>query len=77
MCGGVIAGKLSGQILSPGFPELYDANLQCNYTIVYPDKYINLEFTSFDLEGLCFIIHFHISIPFLTASHPVNLSCHN
>jgi hypothetical protein len=77
MCGSVISSKLSGQIVSPGFPQLYDANLRCNYTIVFPDRYINLEFTSFDLEGLYFSIHFHISIHFLPTADPVNLSYHH
>ncbi|GFG35967.1 hypothetical protein Cfor_02931, partial [Coptotermes formosanus] len=49
-CGSVITNKSSGHIMSPGFPMQYDNNLQCNYTIVFPDRYINLEFTSFDLE---------------------------
>lgn len=38
--------------MSPGFPMEYDNNLQCNYTIQFPNRYINLEFISFDLEGL-------------------------
>jgi hypothetical protein len=73
-CGGVITGKPSGQIVSPGFPQLYDANLHCNYTIDYPDRYINLEFTSFDLESVYCSTHFHISIQFLPATHSINLS---
>jgi hypothetical protein len=52
-CGGVISNKSSGHIMSPGFPMQYDGELQCNYTIQFPNQFINLEFISFDLEGLC------------------------
>jgi len=58
----VISEKRSGHIMSPGFPMQYDANLQCNYTIRFPNEYINLEFISFDLEGLYCWKCVHISI---------------
>jgi hypothetical protein len=61
-CGSVITNKSSGHIMSPGFTIQYDSNLQCNYTILFPDRYINLEFISFDLEGLYCCTHVHISI---------------
>jgi hypothetical protein len=61
-CGGVIANRSSGYIMSPGFPMQYDANLRCNYTILFPDRYINLEFISFDVEGLYCWTHAQISI---------------
>jgi len=61
-CGRVISEKPSGHIMSPGFPTQYDGNLQCNYTILFPNKYINLEFISFNLEGLYCSTCVHISI---------------
>lgn len=61
-CGSVISNKSSGHIMSPGFPMEYDGNLQCNYTILFPNQYINLEFISFDLEGLYCWTCVHISI---------------
>lgn len=61
-CGSVISNKSSGHIMSPGFPMEYDANLQCNYTILFPKRYINLEFISFALEGLYCWTFVHISI---------------
>jgi len=61
-CGSVISDKPSGHIMSPGFPIQYDYNLQCNYTIQFQNQYINLEFISFDLEGLYCWACVHISI---------------
>jgi hypothetical protein len=76
-CGGVIANKISGHIMSPGFPLRYDANLECNYTIQAPDKYINLEFISFDLEGVHSWLMSVFPSLFFLATHSINLSCYH
>lgn len=51
-CGGVFDVTKQRQILtSPGFPQRYGKLLTCNYTFIAPqDKFINIDFLSFDLE---------------------------
>lgn len=51
-CGGIFHVSKQTEILtSPGFPRNYGKLLTCNYTFIAPkDKFINIEFLSFDLE---------------------------
>lgn len=51
-CGGTFDVTKQTQILtSPGYPIKYGKMLTCNYTFIAPkDKFINVDFLSFDLE---------------------------
>ncbi|CAL1529132.1 unnamed protein product [Lymnaea stagnalis] len=50
-CGGTFTGS-SGQIHSPGWPNIYPTNTECIYNIQVPQGHsILLSFNSFDLEG--------------------------
>ncbi|CAK9795155.1 Cubn [Anthophora quadrimaculata] len=50
-CGGVFdVTSHINVIQSPSYPNLYQPNLFCNYTLVAPDKEIIIEFTDFHLE---------------------------
>ncbi|VVC39264.1 EGF-like, conserved site,EGF-like calcium-binding domain,CUB domain,EGF domain,EGF-like calcium- [Cinara cedri] len=48
-CGGIFTEN-SGRIISPNYPESYKSDIQCNYTILAPKKFIQLFFKTFDLE---------------------------
>jgi hypothetical protein len=52
-CGGVLTNR-QGILLSPRFPNNYENNLRCNYTInMDPQHFIILSFDpdNFELEG--------------------------
>lgn len=51
-CGGIFdVTRQIETLTSPGFPRNYGKQLTCNYTFIAPqDKFINIEFLSFDLE---------------------------
>nr|XP_032817255.1 CUB and sushi domain-containing protein 3-like isoform X3 [Petromyzon marinus] len=51
-CGGAITGVSGGTILSPGYPNAYEHNLHCEWTIeVNPGFTISLHFQVFDTEA--------------------------
>lgn len=50
-CGGTfMADKQPRYIVSPGYPNEYKNNMVCVYTIIAPNKNINVRFEDFALE---------------------------
>lgn len=50
-CGGIFEATRNPKIIqSPSYPNLYRANLFCNYTIIAPEQDIIVDFMAFQLE---------------------------
>ncbi|XP_063226608.1 cubilin [Bacillus rossius redtenbacheri] len=49
-CGSIITSPEEGTIVTPGYPLNYAANLNCNYTFLFPGKNIQVTFLSFNIE---------------------------
>ena len=51
VCGAIYTDE-KGTIVSPGYPNNYDNNLDCGYTIIAnPQHFIVVQFTEFAVEG--------------------------